>query len=216
MNGSFNMNNDIQDEIEFLFTNPEALVLLCFLGNTLHERTPSRNIMDRGMECMKLQKRGLTRQIAEKHLHRRPCSITKYGEEVLAHLIEMGIPEQIYENCNLSDRNQFISDMEIIIENYIKSTKKVPDLWFLDGIPFIGVEFQRNSARGLISFKIEDIENLGNTRVLIKVWITCPRCRNRDLFKYEIEELDPLKYHEYTCSSCALYLNLSHDLRYIY
>jgi len=90
------------------------------------------------------------------------------------------------------------------------------DLWFLDGIPLIGVEFQRNSARGLISFKIEDIENLGNTRVLIKVWITCPRYRNRDLFKYEIEELDPLKYHEYTCSSCALCLNLSHDLRYIY
>ncbi|MHA1651993.1 MAG: hypothetical protein ACTSYB_17555, partial [Candidatus Helarchaeota archaeon] len=54
MNGSFNMNNDIQDEIEFLFTNPEALILLCFLDNTLHERTPSRNIMDRGMECMKL------------------------------------------------------------------------------------------------------------------------------------------------------------------
>ncbi len=210
------MSTDFREELSFLYENPRALIRLCDLGGYLFERTPSKNILDWGVECRRLQDWNLTNQVDNIHLHSRPCSLTSLGKKILEYLDGLGVLKDIYENCNLINKDLFERDINSIITKYNKKPQQLPNLWFLGDFSNIGSTIERKTSKGPITIKLMEIKEDIQEFFLIKIEISCPKCKNKYIFEYKANEYIYDHRKESICPVCFLRKSFSINCDYFH
>ncbi|MHA2164404.1 MAG: hypothetical protein ACXAC6_06560 [Candidatus Hodarchaeales archaeon] len=90
------------EEFEDLLENVQALILLCYLGEKLKIKGLP-NFIDSGKACDWLYEQDYVKRRTPKHVHNRPCVISKNGSRILNHLENRGIID-ILNICRLETR----------------------------------------------------------------------------------------------------------------
>ncbi|MFX1282374.1 MAG: hypothetical protein ACFFB5_01915 [Promethearchaeota archaeon] len=188
--------------IKNLLENEHALITLCFIGEKLKiSGLPS--FIDSGAICDWLIKKGLVKNRTPKHLHIRPCIISKFGKRILKRLENRGIID-ILNKCRFDDVENFLTDFN----NHISVINQKSSIQYHYPMDSTFDHFPRmqkwHQTRLGIQYFVEKCEKVNETNHKIYLKIICPVCREESVHSYILDKLDRFwsKFLDFTCNIC--------------
>ena len=194
--------DNIVEILKDLQENVHALILLCFIGEKLKIKgLPS--FIDSGAMCDWLVEKDFVKNRTPKHLHVKPCIISKRGKRILKRLENRGIIE-ILNNCRFDNVENFLIDFNNHL-SAIKQTSNIHHHYPQDSIFDHFPRMQKwHPTRSGIQFFVEKCKKLSDTEHEIHLRIICPVCREESVHSYRLDELDQFwsKFLFFQCNIC--------------
>ncbi|MHA2239688.1 MAG: hypothetical protein ACXAB2_15205, partial [Candidatus Hodarchaeales archaeon] len=172
------------DGFEDLLKNTHALVLLCFIGEKLTiNGLPS--FIDSGKSCDWLAVHGYARERTTKHMHEKPCILSKHGIRLLKRVENRGIVD-ILNNCRYDSREKFHRDLETQIK-MLYETQEIQTHYPQDGIFDHFPAMQKwHQTKIKLQYRIEEWIKLASSHIELQICIICPRCSAETKYIYQV------------------------------
>ena len=191
------------EEFEDLLENVQALILLCYLGEKLTIKGLP-NFIDSGKACDWLYEQDYVKKRTSKHVHNRPCVISKSGYRILNRLENRGIID-ILNKCRFETRELLFTDFYSLLEE-IKTPQALQIIYPSNPLFSNFPRMQKwNPSKIGLKYRIIECIELGEEHFELRIDIVCPNCGKSGEYLYRITDLNQYwsRHELFGCSHCS-------------